>query len=113
MDNQEFFSKTVAHLRKQNARATFDGSCVYRSADGLMCAIGCHIPDDLYSQSMEGKLVISLLDFHADVEDLFKNVDQGLMTAMQDLHDNRNIEKWEDYFSLAAEEYYLTLEPAK
>lgn len=58
MDNQEIFNVVSAHLLKQACKATDDddgdGSCLYRAPYGRACAVGCLIPDSLYSPSMEG-----------------------------------------------------------
>jgi len=54
--NQEIFDYVLAHLKMQNARAMGDpGMCVYKNGEGKSCAIGCLIPDDLYTISIEGK----------------------------------------------------------
>lgn len=58
--------KIAAHLIKQHARAvepyppahpelgTTASRCQYRTADGLMCAAGCLIPEEHYVAEMEG-----------------------------------------------------------
>lgn len=60
--------RTVAeHLGKQRKQS--DGQhpdghgCCYRGDNGLMCAIGCLIPDELYDFQMEGKLFDDLYEF--------------------------------------------------
>jgi hypothetical protein len=55
---QPTFDKVLAHMRSQGCASLDDGSrCVYREhiAQGqtLMCAIGCLIPDDRYTESIE------------------------------------------------------------
>ena len=47
MTNQEAFDKALAHMRAQGERSvdTSTGDCLYRSDDGLACAVGCLIPD--------------------------------------------------------------------
>lgn len=52
---QEIFNKVVAHLLKQGRPAREENRCRYRTTDGLSCAVGCLIPDELYSPSFEGK----------------------------------------------------------
>jgi len=53
---QGIFEASLAHLRKQGrttkSRTT---GCLYRSPEGLMCAIGPLIPNDKYSPWMEGR----------------------------------------------------------
>jgi len=56
MTNQELFDRVVSHLRIQGTPATDEhGACMYRTEDGLRCAIGCLIPDDRYDPRWEGK----------------------------------------------------------
>lgn len=44
---QQFFDKTVTHLRTQGKQAKhpINDTCLYHTSEGLKCAIGCHIPD--------------------------------------------------------------------
>lgn len=56
---QEVYDTVVNHHRTQGRQATSNGSCRYRTADGLKCAIGCLIPDDKYDSTFEGKGVYS------------------------------------------------------
>lgn len=54
---QETFDTVVNHLLTQNERSeSTDPSCpmcLYRGPNGLKCAIGCLIPDDLYQKDMD------------------------------------------------------------
>jgi hypothetical protein len=59
---QGLFDTVVAHLFTQGrpALVTGDddsdrstGDCLYRGPNGTKCAIGCLIPDDRYSESLE------------------------------------------------------------
>lgn len=62
---QEIFDTVARHLLTQKARSEclidFDGEmakgCAYRTPDGLMCAVGCLIPDDLYDPIIENVAV--------------------------------------------------------
>ena len=69
LTTQEYFDKTVRHLLTQNKQArgvksaAFEfSSCAYRNEYGLKCAIGCHIPDDLYHSMLEGKPIRFLIE---------------------------------------------------
>jgi hypothetical protein len=53
LDYQKTFDAVLAHLRKQGKRAIDGESCMYRTEDGLKCAIGCLIPDDKYDPKMD------------------------------------------------------------
>ena len=88
MNNQEFFDKTMEHLRKQGVPSARGTSCLYRGPNGTSCAIGFHIPDELYKPEMEGKEVGNLLGHYPELRPLFKGVSDGLMLELQLLHDN-------------------------
>ena len=73
MTEQEIFDKVVLHLYQQGEPSiTHGGRCRYRLS-GKMCAIGCLIPDDMYSESMEGgvtaKYVASKLGDKIEIPD--------------------------------------------
>ena len=57
MKKQEVFNKVAAHLLAQGKPALKGEDCVYRSKDGLKCAIGCLIPDENYTPEMERKSI--------------------------------------------------------
>jgi len=55
MNRQEVFNTVRKHLLKQNAKAeTWGGSCRYRTAEGLKCAVGCLIASEHYHPDFEG-----------------------------------------------------------
>lgn len=60
MNRIEMSEKIRDHLIKQKARSVSEsGSCKYRNADGLMCAVGCLLTDDVYDvygTDIEGKI---------------------------------------------------------
>jgi hypothetical protein len=60
---QQLFDKMAAHLLQQGSRAlTIDCNgaqkCVYRGDGGKMCAVGCLISDEAYTQSFEGTGIV-------------------------------------------------------
>jgi hypothetical protein len=55
MNIQIAFNKVVRHLLKQKQAARAGGRCVYRSPEGLKCAVGCLISDKAYDPFIEGK----------------------------------------------------------
>lgn len=100
MNPQEFFDKTLDHLRKQGRPAKVRGNCKYRlpQPDGstLMCAIGCHLTDDAYHPDMEGASVYRLLAGDARglptaqvqrLRGLLEGIHPSLARRMQSLHD--------------------------
>ena len=112
MNNQEFFDKTLAHLKQQGVPSARSDGCLYRGPNGTKCAIGFHIPDELYKSEMEGKGVGNLLDHYPELRPLFKGVSDGLMEEFQGLHDNdpgtryfeRQAERIADKYKLVYEE---------
>ncbi len=96
MTNQEVFDKVLAHLRQQG-RASFivtgtlgtfgDITCMYRSDSGDMCAVGCLIPDELYSLSMEESTIDDVLAKSPTLQQLFDGVDFELLSDLQFAHD--------------------------
>lgn len=92
---QETFDTVVAHLRKQGKQAKAqmldcEGDeyvgCAYRTPEGLKCAAGFLLPDELYHPDMEGKncnpntavgRALAGLGYHLP-----------LVEALQGVHDN-------------------------
>lgn len=86
MTPQEIFDTVVTHLRSMPRQSKNNyGPCKYRSFDGLKCAVGCLIPDELYTPKMEG----------GDVESLYDNFDLpheehlSLLLRLQAMHDEK------------------------
>lgn len=103
LSTQEAFSKMVTHLRTQGVKS-MDGKngCVYRGPNGLMCAVGCLIPDDKYYPMMEYK----------PLSHIFKGWErrtQELLSDVQVVHDGCAPSKWEEKLHQVAGEYGLTM----
>lgn len=111
---QEVFDFIAAHLLKQDRKAgvAIDNNftCKYRDESGAKCAAGCLIPDDKYTVSMEerpwhgsffGKLGIT------DAFEFSKNHSE-LISSLQSLHDNENVDSWKANLSVVAEYYNLS-----
>ncbi len=96
MNTQEAFNKICDHLMTQNSKAvSIQGDCRYRGEDGKMCAIGCLIPDDVYSSGMEGKNVRgTLFDGNEPLRRLFADIDFGMLGDCQDVHDQEPLSSW-------------------
>jgi hypothetical protein len=60
--------------------------CAYRGSNANKCAVGCFIPDDKYSDKMEGLLVGMVVQRHPHLADCFPIALQGLR-EMQRYHD--------------------------
>jgi len=55
---QKAFDIITKHLLKQGRRSTGPGGvCMYRGSGGLQCAVGCLIPDIMYTERLEGALL--------------------------------------------------------
>ncbi len=86
---QEVFDIVVNHLFTQG-RPAYDGvqGCMYRAPDGLRCAVGVLIPDDLYDPAFEtnrSDFVLKKL-FDANLAD-WRNHEE-LLNTLQETHDN-------------------------
>lgn len=89
MTAQELFNTVVLHMRKQGRQSNTAGpgsSCRYRSPEGMKCAVGCLIPDEVYNQGIEGRSVNSaavmmlLMDLHLQEH-------KSLLISLQGAHD--------------------------
>lgn len=103
MNKQEVFDKVAAHLLQQKEKSMTMGRCMYRSANGLKCAIGCLIPDDLYESSIENTPVYELPYF------IIKHIgceweDLSFLSVLQKIHDCVEPEKWREELIKLAEE---------
>lgn len=108
MTNQEAFSTMVLHLRAQGAQALSArpgrvGDCLYRTPEGLKCAVGCLIPDHVYHDGMERRSATDVADEVPCLRDL--NVD--ILEAMRSVHDAIPVTEWEEGFREVAETYGL------
>lgn len=96
MTNQEIFNKVWKHLKKQNHPALNNsGTCVYRTKNGLKCAIGCLIPKKLYTLELEGESIYGLRDLYGTPK--LKNIlpkvgikkqSYKLCENLQEIHDS-------------------------
>jgi len=138
MKKQDIFNTVALHLLAQKAKATtaredLSYSCRYRTASGLKCAVGCLIPDELYTESLEGASVHGIImvarhmatgsvdpindpylknvKITKEQADLFMDLleEDGsvhLLEELQVVHDVRQIHEWRMELSkLAAEEH--------
>lgn len=111
MNNQEIFNTVALHLVQQNKQSTdikllIKLRCMYRSPDGLSCAIGCLIPDDKYRADMEG-LAVDELAKHFDLG--FATGNMPLLRHLQALHDLRKPGKWKKGLREIARTFTLAL----
>src|SRR5690606_37517326 len=100
----------------KNSVEIVDGEkeCRYRGPDGLKCAVGHIIPDELYTPDLEGKLfardgqpIECFNEIAAKLELTRDNV--LLLAALQDIHDFSEPHEWEQRFANLAKSWNLTL----
>lgn len=123
MTPQEIFDKVAIHLLTQNCKSVSDefaGSdlqaydCYYRGANSTKCAIGCLIPDDLYSPDMEGKRVSAILVDFQEISNLLMApgaiaVNFYFLGRLQAIHDKFPVAEWPYALAKFATEHKLTL----
>lgn len=112
MTNQEIFDRVIAHLRKQGEPAVNDeGDCRYRvEVDDrvLMCAVGCLIADEHYSENFEGKSLCDHIEVCEAVEASIGKVRSWrLLGDLQYAHDYRWDRSGPSCFREVAEKYNL------
>ena len=82
-------------------------NCQYYGPGGLMCAVGCLIPEEEYSSDFEGESVEVI---QAKVPTIY-GLNLALLSDMQFVHDYDDIASWEKQFQELANHYNLTLPP--
>lgn len=107
---QQIFDKVVTHLLTQNAKSVDNmNDCLYRNEQGLRCAVGCLIADEHYTPDLEGHYsgsgVVSFALEKSGVE-ITPQVDK-LLSALQSIHDNSEVEYWGSDLQAVAQIHYL------
>ena len=88
---EEVFEYIRNHLLTQNRRsANIDGTCMYKNEQGLKCAAGCLIPDDMYYPDLEYRKWFALVTRNFAPEDHME-----LIQEMQRIHDDYDPITWE------------------
>jgi hypothetical protein len=106
---QEIFDTVVTHLRKQGCKSEDENGCLYRTPDGLSCAVGALIPSQAYSPAMENKSLNKLLEsglLPLDLQDEFTK-HRDLLIELQDIHDCITVSVWEHTLSKTATRFNL------
>jgi hypothetical protein len=95
MKAQEIFDTVATHLFKQGKRSTDQSRCRYHGENGLKCAVGVLVSDDVYFPEMDegNKTIKSLVEQNEDkFPDWFKD-NLGLLQTLQSVHDKQR--NWE------------------
>lgn len=87
--NQEVFDAVWNGLASQGFQRSigYEGTCLYRGPDGLKCAVGHLIPDNLYDTDLEGKTVSQLIEAECLVGVFGEEVDTSFLFKLQQAHD--------------------------
>lgn len=109
MNNQQAFDIMIQHLRQQGQPSKEEGSsrCLYRGPDGLKCAVGALIPDNIYSRHFEGLDIHDAATQYPAIRKLFEGMDYTLLGAVQFTHDTYPVDKWEEAFRNLAQRFGL------
>lgn len=87
---QSAYDKIRAYFSKPGATIAYDveiRACRYRTSDGRKCAVGCLVPDSLYTKSMENMPGWSAIEA-AGLEDMFADVSHTFLNNAQSAHDH-------------------------
>lgn len=119
MNNQELFDTIANHLLTQNQKSlSSQGTCVYKSALGLSCAVGCLLKDK-DTTDYEGIGVDDLRNALMDrnhknlYQDLLSvgipDTDEAfnLLAELQVIHDSFQPVKWQYHLKVLAEQQGL------
>ena len=133
LTQQQVFDKVVNHLLTQKKKSIDDLGCCYLNPDGLMCAVGCLIPQGQHEPWMEGQGVSSADEEGEDMRKILRaqgvdveievklNDDNAIcepysqnlkmLVDLQHCHDMMEPPLWADRLRLIAADYNLnTLE---
>lgn len=99
MEAQEIFDTVAKHLFTQGCRSIEideegEESCLYRSPDGKMCAVGVLIPDEIYDPRMEHQNSDNLLETPGYEFPKWMQDNKLLLLSLQRVHDSSL--HWED-----------------
>lgn len=83
--DQEAFDISVNGVIKQGRQSESNAMCVYRNKNGMKCAAGHLIPDELYTAVFEGNAWSRLLLDYPILTTLAKS---DLVRDLQSAHDN-------------------------
>lgn len=103
LTRQEMFDKVVEGLASQdfqqsvsvyriNDEGDVDFGCVYRGENGLKCAAGWLIPDELYDPNMENRLATGIIKQYPQCNEYLECSDDDrfdkLVNELQGAHDD-------------------------
>lgn len=94
MTKQEILDKVAKHLLTQNQQSRRideygKSLCAYRNEEGLMCAAGCLVPEDQFSDIREGRSLSYQPFFRS-----FPVPEYNLVGELQYIHDTSPVDMW-------------------
>ena len=103
---QEVFDFVAKHLltqkKKSQRNAIGSKDCMYKSPEGLTCAVGCLIPKKDYTYDIEYRGVEDMLEYYDVV-----SKHEMLLTHLQLVHDTEEVENWQEALNIKAEKFKL------
>lgn len=112
---RQVFDFVKNHLLTQNKISAYSmGSCLYRGPYGSACAVGCLIPDNKYTPTLEGHNLTSLLGlkgkcfsdlFDFTVMDYQKDL-KSMLDKLQGIHDNAEVFRWKQELEIMQAEWF-------
>lgn len=101
---QEIFDQVAKHLLTQNAVSVDaeEWNCLYRTSNGLKCAVGCLIADEEYDIKMENRSVGCLI--YCDVSKHLQ-----LLKDLQEVHDHFETTLWKTELFTVTQRHNLNL----
>lgn len=101
---QEVFDQVSKHLLTQNKKSKPESGvgCNYRGIENTKCAAGCLISDEEYKPEFEAKYWATLID-----RGVVPKNHQYLISDLQLIHDNYEVENWEKSLKTLAKNYKL------
>jgi hypothetical protein len=100
---------TTGKIKKKFSDELVD-NCRYRTDDGLMCAIGCHIADEHYSPDLEELAATSVPVREALKKSGAPDVDRIFLGSLQAIHDAYEPEEWKERLEKFAKDFELKSE---
>lgn len=114
---QSIFDYVSKHLIKQDTRAVDAyNNCQYRTDVGISCAVGCLIPDKIYTNVIEGRVVRELPNYIEDEQfNKFIKDNLELLEELQNAHDYffKNIDTLKKELNIVATIFNLNTEVLK
>lgn len=121
MQKQKILNKIMEFAYAQSAHCLGpDKKCLYNGPKGHKCFIGCLIPYDMYSVTMEDtKGIHGLVSCFPELYRLIKirgfsfSDNLAFFEELQQIHDSSRIDEWESGFKSFAIRYNLNIEVTK